>query len=445
MPAVGQFVQPCRYYVKGQCHQGVACKFAHLDANSESAVCQAIDDTLAAEEEATVYQKFKYQPPPSSEMIIFKDESSYSKSKLIPGMAQITFGTNFIVTDDHLDDLLEREDLLGGLEILIIKGSEDTVIYEPVKRRQEKKGRGGKTKASGKGKTGGIIKAADQIYITNERIVQVIRKCPHLRVIHLRACVNLTDTVLENILSSCLGIQEIVITGKELCELDLTNQPLDPRVVASSSWQRADIVIVSGLQCPDIPANSQEQTRHYTAGYVVCIEGIPLKLKDVYRPVLGECETGTYHWLSRDEAIERLRAYYNNILPEENIMRNPRLPEASTADSQDEEADEYWKVQQQKAIAAKQKTEAKKSKKKKKKLKEKRPSSQNASLGDHEDNESHDTNANPKKNTEYGPDVTGVIKMLDQYLGRQYLLSKGMPADTFIPPDEPGKHKANEA
>ncbi|KAK6532645.1 hypothetical protein TWF281_006826 [Arthrobotrys megalospora] len=310
---------PCKYFSKGQCARGNACRYYHdvnlLDyddleiiqvneADLDSLVSDYdgdLDGPISLSEikpEAIAYRKYQHPPTPSSQLLSFKDLKSYNKSRLTPAYTHLQFGTGFPVTDAHIKDLLTCPQMLTSLEVFIIKGIDGT------------------STTTGKGKKKKTTTTDPKpIEISNEPLITVIQKCPNLRVIHLIGCINLDDFVFKAISESCPDLVELKVTGiptqpgrltstspvylvtkghsalRDIREIHLTNQSIDPEGITLLSDARPIANILEGVQSllPNkgvgLTLTSFEGTKVHHSSYIVAVENEKFKFKDCYAPL----------------------------------------------------------------------------------------------------------------------------------------------------------------
>ncbi|EPS38629.1 hypothetical protein H072_7580 [Dactylellina haptotyla CBS 200.50] len=319
----------CRHFLKGHCAREKDCRFSHdirlpenvkvitldLDEKVKSKKNREKHTGFSSEvnPDALAYQKYQHPPTPPAQILSFKDINSYNKTRLLPGITHIQFGTGFPVTDEHLRDILEAPHILLNLEVLIIKGVDVTLVTAPKR---------GKRNSKAKAATIPTKTEAQAIEISNEPLVSIISKSPNLKVLHLTGCTNVDDLALKTVLKNCPHIAELKITGlpnqpgsistasllylvnrgeklaPDLQELNLVNQNLDLRAVTVLSDSRPEMNIIEGLQCElkkrgiGMSLNDMKGTNFHNTGYIVGENGIGFKYKNCYWPEWGGDYTG---------------------------------------------------------------------------------------------------------------------------------------------------------
>ncbi|KAF3935021.1 hypothetical protein ABW20_dc0103491 [Dactylellina cionopaga] len=306
----------CKHFTKGRCSRGESCRFSHdidllknvkiievdvsdLFRKSTNGWVRPPSPSSKVDPEALAYQKYQHPATPAAQILSFKDVKQYHKSRLVPGITHIQYANGFPVTNDHINDLLSVPQILADLEVLMIKGIDVATISTPGKKRKKKET---------------VTTNVQEINISSEPLISVIRSCPSLKLLHLVGCIDIDDIVFKEVMENCLEINEIRITGTptqpgcitttsliylitrgsglgaDLREINLTNQVLDLRAVTVLSDARPEITITEGVQVDSknggigMSLNDADGTFIHSSGYVVGRDGVSFKYKDCYWP-----------------------------------------------------------------------------------------------------------------------------------------------------------------
>ncbi|KAK6505845.1 hypothetical protein TWF481_007735 [Arthrobotrys musiformis] len=315
----------CKYFTKGRCTRGDSCQFYHdpnfiTDSYNDNEDFQIVEVDLSdleslgpialealadgylslseSKPNEIAYKKYQHPPTPSTQILSFKDQKSYNKSRLTPAYTHLQFGSGFRVTNTHIQDLLSCPQMLANLEVFMIKGVDGTTT----------------TTGKGKNKKTKIIDPVP-IEITNEPFITVIRKCRNLRVLHLIGCVQLDDYAFKAIAQSCPDLVEMKLTGTptqpgslttaspvyivtkgqgtltSIREIHLTNQSISSEGITLLSDCRPMANILEGLQQQGqqgqkkgLTLTSLEGTRVHHSSYIVALGDNKLKFKDCFAP-----------------------------------------------------------------------------------------------------------------------------------------------------------------
>ncbi|KAF3103492.1 hypothetical protein TWF102_003682 [Orbilia oligospora] len=333
----------CKYFSKGQCTRGDSCQYYHETPPTDSSPGLRIveielsdleslnsaeleafnledDGPISLSElhpESIAYKIYQHPPTLSTQILNFKDQKSYSKSRLTPAYTHLQFGSGFQVTDSHIQDLLSCPSMLKSLEVFAIKGVDGSITTT---------GKGKKKKT--------IVTDPKPIEISNEPLITVIRQLRSLRVLHLIGCTKLDDYVFKAIAQSCPDLMELKLTGTpthpgnltdaspvyivtkgpaylpSIRQIHLQNQNIHSEGITLLSDARPLANILEGVQSTlpskgaGLTLTSLEGIRVHHSSYVVALGEKKLKFKECFAPN-WDVNKGEQ---PNEEAIEKLLA-----------------------------------------------------------------------------------------------------------------------------------------